>query len=222
MLILFLAAVTTAATAKYDAYIQHEVHPPAWQWSDKLRNGQIAVEPSKGKGDLDIGGALIHDWTGRMFIPGVKLNQVVSFLQDFNTHEKFYGPEVVNTRLRSRDGNVFKIDYRLVQSKVITVVLDVDQTVTYFPVSATRTYSAGEATRIVDTSGKDRGYLWRLNTYWTLEEKDGGVYLESRTVSLSRTPPLGLGWLFNPIVSSLPGESLGRLLTATRKAVLSR
>jgi hypothetical protein len=58
--------------------------------------------------------------------------------------------------------------------------------------------------------------------YRRLEERGGGVCVESRSISLSRTPPLGLGWLFNPIISSLPGGSLSRLLIATRKAVLSR
>ncbi len=222
MIILFLATAAALATAKYDAYIQHEIHPPTWQWSEKLHSGQVVVQPSKGNGDLDIGGALIHDWTGQMFIPGVTLDRVVSFLQDFNIHERYYGPEVINTRLLSHDGNMWKISYRLVQSKVITVVLDINQTVTYFPVSATRIYTQGSATRIVEKASKDHGYLWRLNTYWTLEERDGGVYVESRAVSLSRTPPFGLGWMFNPIVSSLPGESLARQLAATRKAVLTR
>jgi hypothetical protein len=107
----------------------------------------------------------------------------------------------------------------------VTVVLDVDQTVNYTPVSATRLYSRSRATRIVEVRakpGKDHGYLWRLNTYWRLEEKDEGVYVECEMVSLTRSPPPGLGWLINPIIRTLPRESLARLLTATRNAVLIR
>jgi hypothetical protein len=46
--------------------------------------------------------------------------------------------------------------------------------------------------------------------------------VECQTISLTRSPPFGLGWLINPIIRSFPPESLARLLAATRSAVLSR
>jgi hypothetical protein len=222
MIMLFLATAAALATAKYDAYLQREVHVPTWHWSAELRNGRVIVEPSNKTGDLDIGGALIHDWTGEVFIPSVNLGQVVSFLQDYDIQANYYRPDVVNTRLLSHHGNTWNISYRIVQKTIVTVVLDVNQTITYYPVSPTRVYTMGNATRIVEKPGKDHGYLWRLNTYWSLEEMDGGVYMESRSISLSRTAPFGLGWMFNPIASSLPGESLSRQLTETRIAVRAR
>jgi hypothetical protein len=234
-----LPPLKPAIQAQYEAYIRaaeahihDEVRSPAYLWAERsparwqrVRDGQVAVEPFGKTGDSDIGGAIIHDWIGAAFIPGVKLSQVVSFLQDYPSHKNYYGPEVTDTRLLGHEGNVWNIHFRLVESKVVTVVLDVDQAVTWYPVSSTRQYTSAAATSIVEATAKpghDRGYLWRLNTYWRLEEKDGGVYIESRNVSLSRSPPFGLAWLFNPIISSLPGESLGRLLTATRNAVRSR
>ncbi len=223
MTLLLLLAVVGAA--KYDAYVQREVHPPAWQWSEKLRSGQVVVEPSSGNGITDAGGALIHDWTGAAFIPGVNLAQAVSFLQDYPTHMQYYRPEVVETRLVSHDGNNWVIHYRLAKHYIITVVLDVDQTVHYDPLSATRMTSRSVATRIVEVHAKpghDHGFLWRLNTWWTLEEKDGGVYVGCRMISLTRSPPVGLGWLINPLIRTLPRDSLARLLTATRTAVLAR
>ncbi|HTP89415.1 MAG TPA: hypothetical protein VMJ34_20840 [Bryobacteraceae bacterium] len=222
MLALLLLA-SAAANAKYDDYIHAvEAKQTAWNWSEKVRNGRVVVEPANKAGDIDVGGALIHDWIGSVFIPGTTLDKVLSFLQDYDIHEKYYAPEVLKSHLVSHEGDQWKISFRLVQNKVVKVVLDVDQTVMYRSVSPTRVYETGVATRIVEASGKDHGYLWRLNTFVRLEEKDGGVYMESRAVSLSRTPPFGLGWLFNPIVRSLPSESLTRQLTATRKAVLSR
>lgn len=218
--------------AKYEAYIraaeariQDEGRSPTWVWPQQLRTGQVVVEPSNKTGDSDIGGAIIHDWTGAVFIPGVKLSQVVSFLQDYPSHKNYYGPEVTDTRLLNHEGSDWRIHFRLVENKVVTVVLDVNQTVTYYPVSSTRLYTNAVATSIAELGAKhghDRGYLWRLNTYWRLEEKDGGVYAESRNISLTRSPPFGLAWLFDPIISSLPRESLARLLTATRKAVIGR
>jgi len=37
--------------------------------------------------------------------------------------------------------------------------------------------------------GKDRGFLWRLDTYWRMAEKNGGVYIQNESVELSRTFP---------------------------------
>jgi hypothetical protein len=242
------ASLKPQPRAKYEAYIhaaealiQDQASSAAWLWAERsparwrlARSGQVVVEPWSGAGESDIGGAIIHDWIGAVFIPGVKLDRVVAFLQDYAIQQNYYRPEVVKTRLLSHDGNAWKISYRLVQNKFVTVVFDVNQTVTWYPVSATRMYTLGSATRIAEVrdadmpsehetkQGKDHGYLWRLNSYWRLEEKDGGVYVESRSVSLSRTPPFGLGWLFDPIISALPRESLTRQLAATRSAVHSR
>jgi hypothetical protein len=67
--------------------------------------------------------------------------------------------------------------------------------------------------------GHDHGFLWRLNSFWKFEERDGGVYLECRAISLSRDVPTGLGWLINPIIRSLPRESLSNTLRETRQAL---
>jgi hypothetical protein len=234
---LFAAALAHAqpkpeARAKYDAYvratedrIQREIHSPTWLWPEALRSGQVVVEPSAEPGYTDIGGALIHDWRGAMFIPGVKLGQVASFLQDYPDHQNYYRPEVVDTQLLSHNGNDWVIHYRLVKHYIVSVVLDVEQTVHYEPLGETRLASRSDATRITEIRakpGRDHGFLWGLNTWWRLEEKDGGVYVECEMVSLTRSPPAGLGWLINPIIRTLPRDSLARLLTATRSAVRSR
>jgi len=46
-----------------------------------------------------------------------------------------------------------------------------------------------------------------------------GVYLECRTISLSRNIPTGLGWIIRPMVSSLPRESLTATLESTVRAL---
>lgn len=69
--------------------------------------------------------------------------------------------------------------------------------------------------------GNDHGYMWRLYTYWRLEEKDGGVYLQNESVALSRTVPVILAWLVNPLVKSMPRNVITHPLLHTRKVVLS-
>jgi hypothetical protein len=68
--------------------------------------------------------------------------------------------------------------------------------------------------------GNDHGYMWRLYTYWRIEEKDGGVYVQNESVSLSRTVPALLAFIVNPLVKSIPRNVLIHLLTDTRNAVV--
>jgi hypothetical protein len=58
-----------------------------------------------------------------------------------------------------------------------------------------------------------------MNTYWSYEERDGGLYLQIESVSLTRSIPTGLGWLIGPFVESVPRESLEFTLQATRDAL---
>jgi len=64
--------------------------------------------------------------------------------------------------------------------------------------------------------------LWRMETWWGMVERDGGVYVQSEVVSLTRDIPTGLGWLIGPFVSSIPKESLTFTMEATRRAVARR
>jgi hypothetical protein len=130
-----------------------------------------------------------------------------------------------------RKGEEFQVYLRLVKKKVLTVVLDTYHEVHYFQVDATRWYSRSTSTRIseVENAGKadervlppgeGHGFLWRLNSYWRFQERDGGVYVECEAISLTRAIPVGLGWMIQPIIRSLPRDSLIHTLEATRSAL---
>ena len=64
--------------------------------------------------------------------------------------------------------------------------------------------------------GSDGGYLWRLNSYWRFIARDGGVYVECESITLTRGIPTGFGWLVRPFVTSIPRESLAFTLETTR------
>ncbi len=66
---------------------------------------------------------------------------------------------------------------------------------------------------------EEHGFLWQLNTYWSWEERDGGLYLQVESVSLSRAIPLGLSWALRPYVESVPRESLAFTLRSARNAL---
>jgi len=64
--------------------------------------------------------------------------------------------------------------------------------------------------------------MWRLYTYWRVEEKDGGIYLQNESIALSRTVPFLLAWLVDPLVKSIPRNVITHLLIDTQKAVSLR
>jgi hypothetical protein len=113
-------------------------------------------------------------------------------------------------------------------------VLNTEHEVHYFRDSPTRAHSRSSAVRIaqLENAGKsderekapgdDDGFLWRMETWWRTVESDGGVYVQSEVVSLTRNIPAGLGWLIGPFVTSIPNETLAFTMEATRKAVLAK
>jgi hypothetical protein len=78
---------------------------------------------------------------------------------------------------------------------------------------------AGKPNEKIQPPDAGYGFLWRLNTYWRFEERDGGVYAECRAISLTRDIPSVLKWIIEPMVRSLPKDTLMHTLKATRDAV---
>jgi hypothetical protein len=193
-----------------------------------LRAGQILAEPAARTAESPVPNGLIHDWFGAIFIPDITLPNVISAVQDYDHHKLSYAPEVIDSRLLSRSGDDFHVYLRLRKKKILTVTLDTEHDVRYQPVDAARYRSRSYSTRIAEVAdagkpgerelpvGEDHGFLWRLDSYWRFEARDGGVYVEREAVSLTRDLPAGLGWLISPIVRDLPRESLITTLTATR------
>jgi hypothetical protein len=177
---------------------------------------------------------MIHHWEGLIFIPEAQIQDVLRVLEDYDRHADYYSPDVVRSHIESRDGERFKVFLRFRRQKVITLVLNTEHDVAYFRDSATRAHSRSSATHIaeVNNPGKrnerekrredDNGFLWGLETWWRMEEKDHGVYVQSEVVSLTRNIPTGLGWMIGPFVTAVPKESLTFTLEATRRAVLAQ
>jgi hypothetical protein len=68
--------------------------------------------------------------------------------------------------------------------------------------------AAGTAAERPLSAAEEHGFVWRQNTYWSWVERDGGLYVQVESVSLSRSIPTGLGWAVGPFVESVPRESL--------------
>ncbi|MGA7917251.1 MAG: hypothetical protein WCA00_18595 [Candidatus Acidiferrales bacterium] len=201
----------------------------------QLRNGQIVIERlytlDNGK-DIPAPGGLIHHWIGTVFVPGATLAQTLSFMQDYNHKVDYFKPDITRSRILRHQGDDYFVLLRFYTKKIITTVIDTDQQVHYHVVDRTHAWSRSRTTRVqevenagepdekLEPQGHDRGFLWRMNTYWRFEEKDGGTYIECQAISLTRDIPTGLGWAVGPFVTSVPKESLTFTLSTARAALL--
>jgi hypothetical protein len=248
-----LRQVTIDAFVKYvvqtEAYNAKTLREGPFLWVDglsgqdriraiaALKNGEVEFRRiTKGPDGIspEVPGGMIHDWEGIIFLPGVKVDDVLRILQDYNHQATYYAPDVERARIESRNGDQFRVFLRFRRHKVVTVVLDTEHTVNYFRDSPVRAHSRSSATRIAQvedpggpnegekTPGDDDGFLWRMETWWRLEERDRGVYVQNQVVTLTRDIPVGLGWLIEPFITRIPKETLEFTLQATRKAVLSQ
>lgn len=213
-------------------FVDELPEPQRQEQQARLKQGEVLIrklETSDGGKKLEAPDALVHHWVGLVFIPGATLDRTLAFVQDYDHHQQHYAPEVVRSRLLERQGDHFRIFYRLRKKKVITVVLNTEYDARFVRDSPTRAHSASYSTRIAEVEnagepgerekpiGHDGGFMWRLDTWWRFEERDGGVYVQCEAVSLTRDVPTGLGWLIKPFITGIPKESLQFTLGKTRE-----
>ncbi len=202
---------------------------------DQLQRGQTYIEElqtQEGHHRIHIPDGLIHHWAGVIFIPKATLSETNTVLQDYDNEPDIYKPEIRRSKLIEQNGNESKIYLQFYTKSIVTVVLNAYFDVIETQIGNTRIQSASRSTRIAEvvnwgspneherTDGKDHGYMWRLNSYWRIEEKDGGVYVENESITLTRTVPVLLAWLINPLTKSIPRDVLLHTLTNTRNAVI--
>jgi hypothetical protein len=197
----------------------------------RLRGGELIVENLAPRADGELPGAMLHHWRGTAFAPGARAADFERLIRDFNSYPQHFSPEVLQARVLTRDGDRIQASMRVRQHHVITVVMDATYDVAFGRLDAAHGYSLSESTRIaeVDAAGtsqehelaasEEHGFLWRLNTYWSYEEKDGGLYLQIEAVSLTRSIPRGLGWMVQPYAESIPRESLEFTLSSACRAL---
>jgi hypothetical protein len=79
----------------------------------------------------------------------------------------------------------------------------------------------GAASEHTLPEGEGTGLIWRLYAVTRFEERDGGVYVETEAIALSRDVPVALAWVINPIVQRVSKATLVNSLQQTRDAVIS-
>jgi hypothetical protein len=197
----------------------------------RLRRGELIVERITLPGGSDLPGAMLHDWRGTAFVSGATAADFERLMKDFGAYPQHFAPQVLQARVLTQQGDALLATMRVRQKQVIMVVMDTTFDITYGRLDAQHGYSLSRSTQIaeIDAPGtakervlgpsEEHGFLWRLNTYWSYEERDGGLYMQIESVSLTRAIPTGLGWIVGPFVESVPRESLEFTLRATCNAL---
>lgn len=197
----------------------------------RLRRGELIIENVTPSTASDLPGAMLYHWRGTAFAPGAKADDFERLIRDFNSYPQHFSPQVLQAKVLTHQGDRFQVTMRARQVHIITVVMDTTYDIAFAQLDAEHRYSIARSTKISEIDspgtsneramgpGEEHGFLWRLNTYWSYEERDGGLYMQIESVSLTRSVPHGLAWAVGPFVESVPRESLEFTLRSTCNAL---
>ena len=185
----------------------------------ETRDAGRAIQPEDG---------MLHHWIGTVLIPNATLDEVRTFVQNYDRYAEHFAPMIVRSKVLSRSGSRFVASMRTVSKKVITVVIDADYTVDYRVFGPTKMYTKSVTTNVHEvedagTPGERRhpadqrdAFLWRLNTYCSFEQRAEGVYEQCESVSLTRQIPWAVRLVVRPFVTGVPRDTLEQTLGAVR------
>jgi hypothetical protein len=203
----------------------------------QLRAGVVVTDRLEEKingARIDVPKGMVHHWVATVFVPGATVDQTLALLQDYDHHKDLYKPEVVDSRLLSRTGDDFRAFLRFYKKKIIGVTLNTEHEAQYRRLSPSRAYSHSHTTKVAEVEnagekderekapGNDNGFMWALNSYWRMEERDSGVYVQCEAITLTRSIPALLSPIVKPFVTEVPKESLYTTLNSTRQGLLAR
>ena len=191
---------------------------------------KMKVLDSRGK-EIVVAGGMVHHWRGSIFIPGIELDDVLSKVANPGARDTRQ-EDVLESTVLERGPNWLKIYLKLRRSKVVTVVCNTEHLVSYRRYSGARASSRSVAVKIAELEnpnseeerekpqGVDRGFLWRLNSYWRYAQVDGGVLVECESVSLSRTVPTPLKLFIRSSIHGMARQSMKRTLGSLRDRLM--
>lgn len=174
---------------------------------------------------------MLHHWRGTAFAPGATAADFERLMRKFSAYPQLYAPQVLQCRVLGEQGDLYQVKMRVRQQHVLTVVMDTTYDIAFGRLDPRHGYSIARSTQISEIDGagtrseralsaaEEHGFLWRQNTYWSYEERDGGLYMQIESISLTRSIPYGLGWAIRPFVESVPRESLAFTLRSTCDAL---
>lgn len=181
---------------------------------------------------IEIPRGAVHHWRGAIFIRGVSLDAVLDRVQTPLRREDLQD-DVLESRLLERRPDGVRVFLKLRREKFVTVHYNTEHWIRYVRHGTDRAWSRSVATKIAELDeagtlrereravGDDRGFLWRLHSYWRYEETPNGVIVECESLSLSRAVPAVLRWMVAPMIRDAARESMERTLRALQQRLVS-
>ncbi len=198
----------------------------------RVRGGEIVVWPAGESSPKRAPSGLIHDWIGAAFIPGVRIDDVLSLVRNYARYKEVYKPGVLDARLLRQAGGEDRFSMLVRNGSFFTkTALDGEYHSSYVQLDQKRWYSYSCATRMQEIEnygqpGEHRlppdeghGYVWRMCSLSQLEARDGGVYVDEEMMVLSRDLPAALRWMAGPVIRKVARETLAASIERTRVAV---
>lgn len=211
--------------------IERQAPTPLAKTMAALRRGDVivtrAVERDGANKKIEIKGGMINHWRGTGYVPNVSLDVLLKTLQEPQA-DKHKQEDVISSRVVDTGENSQKLYLRLRRTKLVTVVYDTEYDTNYRRLAPDRALSNSISTRIVEVEnagtpqerarpeGDDRGFMWRLYSYWRYKQVGDGVVVEVESLTLSRNLPMIIGVLLRPVVNSTARDSITRTLTSMR------
>ena len=215
--------------ARGGGFLALDFHPQSHRVRQALLRGAVVTHESRAHDEgARVPGGTIQHWRGAVFVRGVTLDRLLGALRDPGRHG--YQPQdVLEWRLLERSGDRERVYLKIRRQEIVEAVFATEHDVTFTRHGSDRASSRSTATRIAELEdgreqppGRDRGFLWRLNSYWRYEAVPGGVLVELESLTLSRDVPALLAPVATPIVRRIARESIERTLTGIRDQLASK
>jgi hypothetical protein len=194
----------------------------------RVQNGELVItnhDPRK------VPQGMIHHWVGIVFVPNVSLDQVMAVLNGYDRYSDIYKSLIRKSSVIEQSGDSVKVNVLAVQKALsVTAAVETDEEIEIARPAPNRVCITANSSRIQEIANygkpsehafpEDRrpGYVWRALIVERLEQRDGGVYVELETISLSRGIPVEVRWLIKPLTDDLPRKMMTEILDETRVA----
>jgi len=164
---------------------------------------------------IDIPGGTIYHSSGSILIRGTTVDRVVRALMYPGTPPP--QADVLDSRVLARTDSTLRVYLKLSRTAVVTVVYDTEHQVTFTRHSPVMATSRSVSTRIAECDGGDRGFLWRLNSYWRYTQAGNDVRVDLESLSLSRSVPRVARPVARPIIDRIARDSIQRTLDSVQR-----
>lgn len=199
-------AGTVSAWNRYVATVESAWHPSA---PAPFASGDPTGET------IRIDGGTINEWRGSVLLRGTTVEHLLNALQNPGLPPP--AEDILDARVLQRGDDSVRVYMKLARRAIITVTYDTEHDVTFTRLGHGLATSRSVATSIREESGADRGFLWKLNSYWTYRQIGHDVRVDLLSVSLSRNVPAVARPIASPIVTRIARESTARALEALRR-----